>query len=132
MTRAVFLDRDGVLNRPVVRDGKPYPPATLAEFELLPGVGEACVMLKRAGFLLVVVTNQPDVGRGTQSRAVVEQMHAQLCQTLPIDTWPELYSLLGARFGADGTTHFRLPALPTGADGISYMMVMNGYYPARS
>jgi len=38
---AVFLDRDGVLNRAVVRDGKPYPPATLADFELLPGVADA-------------------------------------------------------------------------------------------
>ena len=85
MTRAVFLDRDGVLNRPVVRDGKPYPPASLAEFELLPGVGEACELLKSAGFLLVVVTNQPDVGRGTQSQAVVEEMHAYLRRSLPID-----------------------------------------------
>jgi D-glycero-D-manno-heptose 1,7-bisphosphate phosphatase len=85
VSRAVFLDRDGVLNRPVVRDGKPYPPPTLADFELLPGVAEACALLKRAGFLLVVVTNQPDVGRGTQSRAIVEQMHAQLYRALPID-----------------------------------------------
>jgi D-glycero-D-manno-heptose 1,7-bisphosphate phosphatase len=85
MNRAVFLDRDGVLNRPVVRDGKPYPPATLGDFELLPGVEEACALLKAAGFLLVVVTNQPDVARGTQSRAVVEEMHARLRQALPID-----------------------------------------------
>jgi D-glycero-D-manno-heptose 1,7-bisphosphate phosphatase len=85
MTRAVFLDRDGVLNRPVVRDGKPFPPATLDEFVLLPGVEEACALLKRAGFLLVVVTNQPDVGRGTQSRAVVEEMHALLSRRLAID-----------------------------------------------
>lgn len=85
MTRAVFLDRDGVLNRSLVRDGKPYPPASLAEFELLPGVVEACALLKAAGFLLIVVTNQPDVGRGTQRQEVVEQMHAQLLRTLPLD-----------------------------------------------
>ena len=85
MTRAVFLDRDGVLNKPVVRDGKPYPPANLDDFQLLPGVGEACSLLKKAGFLLVVVTNQPDVGRGTQSQAVVEEMHEYLCRSLPID-----------------------------------------------
>ena len=66
--RAVFLDRDGVLNRPVVRDGRPFPPGRLEEFELYPEVVDGCAQLKKAGFLLVVVTNQPDVGRGTQAR----------------------------------------------------------------
>ena len=49
--RAVFLDRDGVLNRALTRDGRPYPPASLAEFEIRPGVEEACRRLKAAGFL---------------------------------------------------------------------------------
>ncbi len=83
--RAVFLDRDGVINRPVVREGKPYPPGTVAEFELLPGVEEACARLKAAGWLLVVATNQPDVGRGTQRKEEVEEMHAVMCARLPID-----------------------------------------------
>ena len=83
--RAVFLDRDGVLNRALVKDGKPYPPRSLAEFEIIPGVAEACALLKQAGFLLVVATNQPDVGRGTLSREVVESLHAHLQQVLPID-----------------------------------------------
>jgi D-glycero-D-manno-heptose 1,7-bisphosphate phosphatase len=82
--RAVFLDRDGVINRPLIRDGKPYPPATLAEFEMLPGVSEACRLLKNLGFLLVVATNQPDVGRGTLAREAVETIHAWLVQQLPI------------------------------------------------
>jgi len=81
--RAVFLDRDGTLNRQVIRDGKPYPPATLAEFELFPGVPEACARLAAAGYMLVVATNQPDVGRGTQSQAVVEAMHARLRELVP-------------------------------------------------
>jgi D-glycero-D-manno-heptose 1,7-bisphosphate phosphatase len=85
MNRAVFLDRDGVINRAVVRAGKPYPPATVAEFELLPGVAEACAILKGLGFLLVVATNQPDVGRGTQTKEEVEAMHAAMCARLPID-----------------------------------------------
>ncbi len=83
--RAVFLDRDGVLNAPLVRDGKPYPPAHLGEFVLLEGVREACADLRAAGFLLVVATNQPDVGRGTQTRAAVEEMHAHLARELPLD-----------------------------------------------
>lgn len=78
MRSAVFLDRDGVLNRAFVRDGKPYPPARLDEFELLPGVGRAVRALRAACFDLIVVTNQPDVGSGTQSREVVEAMHRHL------------------------------------------------------
>jgi D-glycero-D-manno-heptose 1,7-bisphosphate phosphatase len=81
--RAVFLDRDGVLNRPVVRDGLPFPPASVAEFQLYPGVAEDCQQLKNAGFLLIVVTNQPDVGRGTQSRESIEAMHTHLRAEIP-------------------------------------------------
>ncbi len=85
MKRAVFLDRDGVLNLPVVRSGKPYPPQTLAEFQLYPEAPEACALLRNAGFLLIVVTNQPDVGRGTQSIEVVEAMHEQLQESVALD-----------------------------------------------
>jgi D-glycero-D-manno-heptose 1,7-bisphosphate phosphatase len=83
--RAVFLDRDGVLNRAEVREGRPHPPARLEDLVLLPGVGPALAALKRRGFLLVVVTNQPDVARGAQTRAMVEAMHAELAARLPID-----------------------------------------------
>jgi D-glycero-D-manno-heptose 1,7-bisphosphate phosphatase len=80
---AVFLDRDGVLNRPIIRNGLPFPPATLEEFKLYEDVAEDCARLKEAGFLLVVVTNQPDVGRGTQSRELVEAMHRKLREAVP-------------------------------------------------
>ncbi len=80
---AVFLDRDGTLNRQVIREGKPYPPQTIGEFQLFPGVPEACTRLAAAGYVLVVATNQPDVGRGTQSQAVVETMHARIRQLIP-------------------------------------------------
>jgi D-glycero-D-manno-heptose 1,7-bisphosphate phosphatase len=83
--KAVFLDRDGVINRALERDGKPYPPTSLGELEILPGVPEACARLKAAGFLLVVATNQPDVGRGTLRQEVVDAIHAHLCRVLPID-----------------------------------------------
>ena len=62
--RAVFLDRDGVINRCEVRTGKPYAPRRLDDFRLLPGVAAALHALKRAGFVLIVVTNQPDIGNG--------------------------------------------------------------------
>ncbi len=82
---AVFLDRDGVINRAVTRDGLPYPPCSLDEFQILPGVPEACRRLKQAGFRLVVATNQPDVGRGVVPRELVDAMHKQMCKVLPVD-----------------------------------------------
>lgn len=83
--RAVFLDRDGVINRAIVRDGRPYPPQDLSELEVLPGVPEALSRLRAEGFLLVVVTNQPDVARGTLQRSVVGDMNARLLESLPLD-----------------------------------------------
>jgi D-glycero-D-manno-heptose 1,7-bisphosphate phosphatase len=80
---AVFLDRDGTLNRQIIRDSKPYPPATVEEFDLFPGVPEACAQLAAAGYVLVVATNQPDVGRGTQPQSVVDAMHAKLRLLIP-------------------------------------------------
>jgi D-sedoheptulose 7-phosphate isomerase len=83
--RAVFLDRDGVINRAFVRDGKPYPPPTPQELEILPGVLEALRDLKSHGYKLLVVTNQPDVGRGKQSRESLDEMHRSLRAQLPLD-----------------------------------------------
>jgi D-glycero-D-manno-heptose 1,7-bisphosphate phosphatase len=83
--RIVFLDRDGVINRALEHEAKPYPPRTLEEFEILPEVPSACAKLKAAGFLLVVATNQPDVGRGTLDKSVVESIHARMMARLPID-----------------------------------------------
>lgn len=81
----VFLDRDGVLNRAIIRDGKPHPPATLESLEIVPDAADALGRLKAAGYRLVVVTNQPDVARGTQDRRVVEAIHAALAAHLPLD-----------------------------------------------
>jgi D-glycero-D-manno-heptose 1,7-bisphosphate phosphatase len=82
---AVFLDRDGVINRPILRRGRPHPPDTLAELELLPGVTPALELLKSHGLWLIVVTNQPDVARGTGCRATIERMHDHLRLLLPLD-----------------------------------------------
>lgn len=89
---AVFLDRDGVLSRSLVRNGRPFAPITLEEFEILPDAVEATTQLHQAGFLLVVATNQPDVGNGTVPREVVEGMHEQLRRMLPIDDIQVCYS----------------------------------------
>lgn len=99
MRRAVFLDRDGVINRAIVRDGKPYPPVSLVELEILPGVHEALQRLHDANYLLVVVTNQPDVARGTAKREDVEEMNAFLSSQLPIDDFKTCYHDSGDKCG---------------------------------
>ena len=83
--RAVFLDRDGVINHSVVRDGRPYPPESVEEMRIIAGVGESLAALRAAGFLAIVVTNQPDVATGKQSATIVEAMHARLRRELPLD-----------------------------------------------
>lgn len=83
--RAVFLDRDGVLNRAFVRAGVPYPPASVAAVEILPGVRVALDLLAASHFALIVVTNQPDVARGTQTRGEVERINTHLQACLPLD-----------------------------------------------
>lgn len=83
--RAVFLDRDGVLNDAVVRNGKPYSPAGLHELVIPPDVPDALRTLRAAGFALLVVTNQPEVARGAQMREVVEAINAALRARLPLD-----------------------------------------------
>jgi D-glycero-D-manno-heptose 1,7-bisphosphate phosphatase len=85
--RAIFLDRDGVLNEPVVRDGKPYPPNSVESMTISPGAGEALTALKELGFLLIVVSNQPDVRRGTRDVSDVERLNAALATALPVDAF---------------------------------------------
>ena len=83
--RAVFLDRDGVLNHAEVSNGKPYAPRDIESFQLFPEAIQATEILHRAGLLLIVVTNQPDVGNGLVSQSTVEAMHDILRKSLPID-----------------------------------------------
>lgn len=85
MRRAAFLDRDGVLNRSIVRDGRPYAPSTLEDFEILPEAAGAVSRLKAAGFVVVVATNQKDVEVGLMAREVLDAMHARLRQQVAVD-----------------------------------------------
>ncbi len=82
--RAVFLDRDGVLNQAAVRNGCPFPPQSLGEVTILPGVKAACHKLREAGFLLIAVTNQPDIARGTASPVTVAEINGFLQTELGI------------------------------------------------
>ena len=85
MVKAVFLDRDGVLTIPEFRDGRSYAVRRLEDFHFYPGAAEAVATLKAAGFLVVVVTNQPDVGAGFVSQELVEAMHARLRGEIAVD-----------------------------------------------
>jgi len=85
MKRAVFLDRDGVINRAEVRDGMPRSPGSVEEMQILPGVPEALRRLRAAGYGLVVVTNQPEIARGRTTRAIVDAIHARMRAELGLD-----------------------------------------------
>lgn len=85
MNKAIFLDRDGVLNQTVFRDGKPRAPYALSEFALFQGVVEGVQLLKEKGYVLIVVTNQPDVARGWVSREAVVDVNNKLRELIPVD-----------------------------------------------
>lgn len=82
---AVLLDRDGVLNEAVVVAGRPYPPASVDQLVVLPEVIAVCEQLREAGLLLIVVTNQPDLARGTADRASVDAINRELSRRLELD-----------------------------------------------
>ena len=82
---AVFLDRDGVIVIPEFRDRRSFAPRRLADFRLYPDAAASLLRLKQAGFLLAVVTNQPDVGDGLAERSEVDSMHEIMTRELPLD-----------------------------------------------
>ena len=83
--KAIFLDRDGVINRTIIKNGRPYPPTSLETLEILPGVKDALVRLQKSGYLLIVVTNQPDVARGKISINMVEEIHQYMLKIFLLD-----------------------------------------------
>src|SRR5665647_2143097 len=85
MKKAVFLDRDGVINRTIFRNGKARAPYTMTEFALFDGVQQSIVELHNSGFLCIIVTNQPDVTRGWVSLESVEMINHKVRELLQID-----------------------------------------------
>jgi D-glycero-D-manno-heptose 1,7-bisphosphate phosphatase len=82
---AVFLDRDGVIVVPEFRDQRSYAPRRLQDCKLYPAAAASLQRMKQAGLLLVVVTNQPDVGNGLTPRSEVDAMHELMMRELPLD-----------------------------------------------
>jgi D-glycero-D-manno-heptose 1,7-bisphosphate phosphatase len=85
MKRAIFLDRDGVLNHAIIKNGKPYPPSSIKELTIPDDVQTALYTLKSKGYILIGATNQPDVARGTTEKSTVEAINAKLMAELPLD-----------------------------------------------
>jgi D-glycero-D-manno-heptose 1,7-bisphosphate phosphatase len=82
---AVYLDRDGVLVESLLHNGKPHAPTCFEDFAIISEAYDAVLRLHQAGYALIVVTNQPDVGNGFVERAVVERMNERLSAELPLD-----------------------------------------------
>jgi len=85
VSKAIFLDRDGVVNKSVVKDGKPYPPASIKDLEIIDGVKEGIEKLKKNGFKIFIVTNQPDVARGNTLPGNVQAINTFLERELSIN-----------------------------------------------
>lgn len=83
--KAVFLDRDGVLNKAIIRNKKPYPPSSISELEILDGVYKGLHLLRQSGYKLIVITNQPDVSRGKTSIEIVDEINNRIIDLLPVD-----------------------------------------------
>jgi D-glycero-D-manno-heptose 1,7-bisphosphate phosphatase len=109
--RAVFLDRDGVINKPIVREGRPYPPADVEDFELYEDVMAGCAQLHAADYVLVIVTNQPDVARGTQTRVAVEAIHRTMLDLLPQIARVEVCWHAGVDWGDSCDCHKPAPGM---------------------
>tara|TARA_Y100000591_G_C21568072_1_gene561983 strand:- start:10 stop:543 length:534 start_codon:yes stop_codon:yes gene_type:complete len=75
--KAIFLDRDGVLNKPIIYKNKGFAPLKIEDFHMYPHVKKFCKILKK-NFLLIIVTNQPDVKRGKLKISELEKMHHKL------------------------------------------------------
>ena len=85
MTPAVFFDRDGVLNEATVRDGVPHPPRSLAELHIVPGARSAISAVRGAGYMTIIITNQPDVARGAQDHRIVDALNAAVAGAVGAD-----------------------------------------------
>jgi D-glycero-D-manno-heptose 1,7-bisphosphate phosphatase len=145
----VFLDRDGVIVRSKIVNGKPYAVRCLDEFRLLPGAKAAIASLHRAGFLVIVVTNQPDIGNGLVEPETVEMMHDRLRRELAItdiETCPHAQTVgcdcrkpktgmliaAGRRYGIDFSRSFmvgdRASDILAGANAGCYTVFLNRGY----
>ena len=85
MNRAVFFDRDGVLNKLVLRDGNYYSPRNINNFKLYSDAEKAIHAIKEKGYLAIIVSNQPDIARGYLKKSVLDEMTKQIFDKIKVD-----------------------------------------------
>ena len=85
MKKAIFLDRDGVLNLTLFKDGEFKSPLNLDELKIVPNIKETLFIFKKYGYLLILVTNQPDVARGKNTKQNVEEINNYLKNYFNLD-----------------------------------------------
>jgi len=85
MNKAVFLDRDGVINKAFVKNGLPFSPPSFSELKILPGVKESIKLLSKMNFVSLIVTNQPDASRGKIEKKTIIKMNDYLKDEIKLD-----------------------------------------------
>lgn len=85
LNRAIFLDRDGIINKVLLNNGKPFSPRRFDEFKMLGGIETLLTSFKNIGFLNIIVTNQPDISRGLMKMEELDKMHLFIRERLPVD-----------------------------------------------
>lgn len=83
--KCVFLDRDGVINDVILKNGNPHPPINVQGVRILKNVNKSLISLKKSGFYLAVITNQPDVSRKITTKKQVEAINNYIMSKLPLD-----------------------------------------------
>jgi D-glycero-D-manno-heptose 1,7-bisphosphate phosphatase len=85
VSKAIFLDRDGVINRVILRDRRPFSPRNMDEFEILEKVSEAVALFQKVGLVVVVITNQPDLAKGLVSESLISEIHEKIRNEIGIN-----------------------------------------------
>jgi D-glycero-D-manno-heptose 1,7-bisphosphate phosphatase len=84
-TKAVFLDADGVLNESIMVNNKPAAPTSVDKLVIPKEVKPNLDVLKKAGYLLICITNKPDIARGLMTQQDVDSIFKKLRSTLPLN-----------------------------------------------
>ena len=85
LTKAFFLDRDGVINQSLIYKGKPIAPTNLANFKIIKDVKKSLIYLKEKGFLTIIISNQPDISKGLLDKSILKKMNKKIKEKLKID-----------------------------------------------
>jgi D-glycero-D-manno-heptose 1,7-bisphosphate phosphatase len=83
--KAIFLDRDGVLNHAPVIHGRPKSPQSISELVILESAKRACAQFKAEKYLQIAITNQPDIARGLVSEKNINDINTAVREALSLD-----------------------------------------------